>query len=112
MPDPDSLDKTLYQYKTTPYYGDGCGHGGYLFSFTCIERSGQQLTEANYDVYCFESRGKQEFCLRYGDDAPDYCSPGNVQNLVQYRHSLERYDAVVKLLNEIGTIVFVADKPE
>lgn len=108
-----SLTKEVYRYTTQPHHRNMCSHGGYLFSFSCIEKEGASpcvYTETPYDVYCYEARNYggigQKFCLRFGSDSPDYCSPGSIKNIIQCQHLLERYKALVELLMENGEIVF------
>lgn len=103
------LDKMLFEYRTEPYFPDDCGHGGYLFSFTSMERN---TDREKYDVYCFRDfRNRQEFCLRFGRDG-DYCSPGTINNIIQGARHGGHYENILTLLKYHGAIEFVSIKKE
>jgi len=106
MTDSEILDRQILEYTTTPHWENGCKHDldTYLFSFTCIETPTE---EVKYDVYCFRDyRDRQEFCLRFGNDSGDYCSPGTIENIL-VGQSLNRYRDCITLLKSIGRIEFV-----
>lgn len=104
----DNYQEKLYEKTTIPYWTDHCGHGGYLFSFTCGE------TDDLLDVYCWENHGRQEFCLRFGKYPPEYRSPGNIEDLVRLAaRRMEPYSGCFELLKLAGDIRFcVSDKED
>lgn len=91
----------LFEYRTTPYFSDSCGHGGYLFSFTTIEINKPQ----KLDVYCFDNNGIQEFCLRYGSVVHEYISPGIIEHIIAGKDSPE-CSGCWQLLKTIGKVEF------
>lgn len=59
----------------TPTFPEECGHGGFVSSI---------VTTSNrvIDVYVFEQNGQQSICLRYGNRAHEYISPGTTGDLL------------------------------
>jgi len=103
----DNYQEKLYEKTTTPYWTDHCGHGGYLFSFTCGE------TDDLLDVYCWENYG-QKFCLRFGDEGPEHLSAASIESLMSLAsHGVEPYSGCFELLKLAGDIRFcVSDKED
>ena len=107
-----TIEEILYEKTTTPYWPEHCGHGGYLFSFIAVH-PGERPDEL-IDVYCWDHiGGRQEFCLRFGDEGGDYMSPGEVKDILTsanrgFRPYLECY----KLLMQVGDIRFVISDKE
>jgi len=103
------LDVRLHEITTQPNWIDRCGHteGSYLFSFVGMLEEG-----ARYDVYVFDRRGRQEFCLRYGTEDGEYCSPGSMENLLSLREvqGCERYRVVVNVLLQCGQVSWTQNK--
>jgi hypothetical protein len=117
MSDYFDAPEKLYKKRTTPFWVDECGHGGYLFSYTAVtypvvDGSRKTHTE-NIDVYCWEqpSSKDQEFCLRYGNKPNEYRSPGGIEGIFTSRDH-EPYQGCMKLLRQLGNIRFVTMKEE
>ena len=84
-----------------PVWREACGHGGYVCSFEhrpTIDRVDK------YDLYVFEQPGRQEVCLRFGDDGHEYCSPGPIQQVCTLAEIDSKYRRVVALLLRYGAI--------
>ena len=105
------LTEQLYEKDTIPYWTDHCGHGGYLFSFTSYStKKDVEAPDELIDVYCWDNRGMQEFCLRFANEAGDYYSPGGIENIIArtmngHRPYLECYE-LLKLVGDIRFVVF------
>lgn len=81
-------------------WDDRCNHPGesYVGSFECLGEK--------YDLYIFDcpSLG-QSVCIRFGNDDPDYCSPGNLCSFIQNCScGIEYYRDALELLKKRGFI--------
>jgi len=106
------LTERLYEKTTTPYWTDHCGHGGYLFSFTSYSTS--EAPDENLDVYCWDHvDGRQEFCLRFGDEGGDYRSPSGIESfLSSAERGFEPYRSCMELLRLVGDVRFCVSSEE
>jgi hypothetical protein len=98
------LTEMLYEKTTTPYWTERCGHGGYLFSFKHVSMSDAQ--DEDLDVYCWDHvDGRQEFCLRFGDEDSHYRSPGGIESILSMAaRGWEPYRSCMELLRLVGDI--------
>lgn len=94
------------------HYKDACNHGTdcYVGSFTFLDRwvdDGKAAYKSiKYDVYVYVSGGEQEVCLRFGDDGPEYLSPGPLYLFLRSSVSDELYEKAVALLVRAGRITW------
>lgn len=91
--------------EKTPVWHDKCQHGidSYICSFENIYNYNKELYKEMIDIYVF---GDSDICLRYGNEPHEYYSPGNIVNVYSFAHIDEKYNAVVKILNYFGKIVW------
>lgn len=93
-------------YHRNKYWPDKCNHGKdcYLFSFRHYINATLDIEKV--DVYCFQNGKEQEFCLRTGDLDYQYCSPGNIVNIIKFARNNKLYREVLERLEQIGEITF------
>ena len=107
---PDDAPEKIYKKRTTPFWVDECGHGGYLFSYTVIYHKHDDSGTENIDVYCWDNKSSgQQFCLRYGKEPNEYMSPGGIEGIFTHRDH-EPYQGCMTLLRFLGDIRFVTVK--
>jgi len=105
-----------------PVFTDGCEHGKncYVGSVNVLHRwkkpgdSEPSFEERKYDVYIFEHPTLgQEICIREGNGAGEYISPGRLIDFIQTatRHSNEmpHYGKAFELLLSRGKFTWTRD---
>jgi hypothetical protein len=71
--------------ESSPHWHDACEHGAenLVGSFRIVSNQGDAFRLKKYDLYVFTEHGRQEICIRYGDEPGDYISPGTPKDFVQ-----------------------------
>ena len=112
MSEEKTLEEILYEKTTTPHWTDHCGHGGYLFSFTAV--TPRKAPDELIDVYCWDGvDGRQEFCLRFGDEGGDYRSPSGIESILSSaKRGFEPYRSCMELLRLVGDVRFIVSNKE
>lgn len=90
-------------------HNDNCGHGVdcYVGTFTYVDiwrDDGEtRYKEIIYDVYVFEQQTTgAEVCLRFGDEGPEYLSPGPIHQFLMSCQQSETYRRALDLLLKAG----------
>lgn len=96
-------------YLSGPQWTDDCHHpkDSYLCSFECITNRREVC-----DFYLFWSpEGRQDVCIRFGEEPGDYWSIGTTVDLI--KHSAhEPYTTALAILSEKGRILWTVHGPE
>ena len=90
----------------TPYWPNVCNHpgGSYIGSFEWLH-SPKDINK--YDLYIFgDINGNQQVCLRYGEDDPEYESPGTLISFLRSMHTDPMKGRALDLMLKEGKIKF------
>jgi len=87
-----------------PFHVDECGHGDgcYVGSFKYYTNADKEM---KIDIYIYEQPGeRQEVCLRYGSEGPEYMSHGPLWQFIRTSHIFPKYHKALDLMRKKGSI--------
>lgn len=83
-----------------PVWSNECHHDEdcYIGSFDYLGKG--------YDVYVFGTRVEQSVCIRYGDEASEYYSPGSISEFLRNCRNLEVYESAYRVIKSEGGFIY------
>jgi hypothetical protein len=95
--------------RTTPFWPDACGHGGYLASFETLDNRHVR----QFDVYVWgEGRRLDKVCLRYGPEDSEYEGYYSLVHLFRAAETNHIAREAESIVRHFGHIVFVPKTAE
>lgn len=102
-----------FSKSNTPKFVNGCSHkkSEYLgsVSYQEIDNVKKTVKECWLDIYIFNKK-HQEVCIRYGNEASEYYSPGPLKNFILSVYNNDIYKLALEVIQEKGKIIFVKNK--
>lgn len=103
-------NKARYGLINGPVWTDCCQHPpeSYVASFEIANYQRQQME--HYDLYVYASKcsGKQDVCIRYGDECSQYISPGPLGGFLTHNDH-EPYMTAIRILLAFGKVSWAAN---
>lgn len=96
--------------QQTPFFTNCCEHPkkSYVGSVTVLH---SPIRSERFDIYFFAGFKMTEVCVRYGNEPHEYCSPGNLVDVIRSSNYIPHYKAIVDLLIERGKLSFTFNEP-
>jgi hypothetical protein len=85
--------------KHTPFWPDGCDHPPASFVGNIVVRHSPKSNTYG-DVYVFEGTEGQEICIRDGEDAAAYRSPGSLLDMTMHACTNSVYKEALRLIRQ------------
>jgi hypothetical protein len=88
-------------FEVEKTWTDCCHHkpDEYVGSFECLGEK--------YDLYAFYvDNNKQHFCIRFGNEAPDYFAPFGVENIIRAAAHEQMYADAWEMLQSKGRLIW------
>ena len=94
-------------YTRIPHWENVCRHedGTYVGTFDIFDRKSGEFKY--YDVYVYdEGIGGCSACIRFGNDGPDYYSPGNLGGFLTRSQIMDEYKYAADLILTAGKVTY------